>query len=94
MADQLEMMLLTECIKQVSARLGDTESIIQIRKGRTRPGRQVYHYYKVDVAVLDKNLSEPPKSRRSLIVTMNQDSPQSADISPAGWEPWDHVYGD
>ena len=94
MPDQFEMSLFMECIKQVSAKLGDEESIIQIRKGRTRPGRQVFHYYKVDVGILDKSLQDAPKGRRSLIVAMNQDSPSTADISPAGWEPWDHIYGD
>jgi hypothetical protein len=92
--DKHEMFLLTECIRQVSAALGDEESIIQIRKGRTRPGRQVFHFYKVDFGVLDKNLQGPPKDRRSLMVVINQDSPASADIRPAEWEPWDHLYGD
>jgi hypothetical protein len=94
MPDKFEMTLLSECIRQVGAVLGDEESIIQIRKGRTRPGRQVFHFYKVDVAVLDRNLQDAPKGRRSLIVSMNQDSPSPADIRPAGWEPWDHLYGD
>ena len=94
MADQFEMSLLMECIRQVSSRVGDDESIIQIRKGRTRPGRQVFHFYKVDIAVLDKNLQDGPKGRRCLIVSINQDSPLAANISPAEWEPWDHIYGD
>jgi hypothetical protein len=94
MADKFELNLLLECIKQVSAAIGDDESIIQLKKGRTRPGRQVFHFYKADIATLDRNLTELPKFRRTLIVTMNQDSPGSATIEPARWEPWDHCYDD
>src|SRR5215207_5115545 len=77
-----ELLLLRKCIDVVSSSLRGDEAITQIRKGRTRPGRQVFHFFKFDIATLDSSLSEAPKHRRCLIVSVNQDSPDSAKAEP------------
>lgn len=89
-----ELRMLAKCVEVVGERLEDTEGIIQIKKGQTRPGRQVYHYFKVDIATLDPNLSKPPSGRYSLIVEINQDSIENPSVNLPTWIPWDHVYGD
>jgi hypothetical protein len=94
MPKEFDLRLLKKAIEVVSTSLGDEEAIIQIRMGQTRPGRQVFHYYKFDIATLDRNLSAPPKNRRCAIVEINQDSPDSATVKECAWVPWDHVYGD
>lgn len=93
MTKETELLLLRNCINVVSDSLRDDEAIVQIRKGRTRPGRQVFHFFKVDIATMDPSLGKAPTNRRSLVVSINQDAPDSAKAGPADWEPWDYVYG-
>jgi hypothetical protein len=91
---ETELRMLAKCVQVIGERLGDTEAIVQIRKGQIRPGRQVFHYFKVDIATLDPSLSKPPSNRHSLIVEFNQDSIESPSVNPPNWIPWDQVYGD
>jgi hypothetical protein len=92
MPKDLDLTLLRKSIEVAAGMLGDSEAIIEIRMGRTRPGRQVFHYYKFEIAKPDSNLSGPPKDRRSLVVEINQDSPESAHVIDCPWMPWDQVY--
>jgi hypothetical protein len=88
----LEHLLLTKCIEVVAQHTSEDEAIIQIRKGRTLPGKQVFHVYRIDVATPDVTLSDAPKNRRCLIVRINQDSPDTASVELCAWQPWDYVY--
>ena len=92
MVKDFDLALLRKCIDVAAARLSDSEAIIEVRMGRTRPGRQVFHYYKFEIAKPDSNLSGPPKDRRSLIVEITQDSPDSARVIECPWAPWDQAY--
>jgi hypothetical protein len=83
----LDLALLRKCIDVAADKLSDNEAIIEFRMGRTHPGRQVFHYYKFEIAKPDNNLSGPPTDRHSLVIEINQDSPENAHVIESFWPP-------
>ncbi len=84
--------LLKTCIESITQRLSTDEAIIQIKQGRLRPGKQVFHYYKFDIAEMDPTLQNPPRNRRIIVLQINQEGNSEPVEVDGGWQPFDHVY--
>ena len=94
MAENKHIELLKKCIDSIMQRLSRDEAIIRVKQGRIRPGRQVFHYYKFDIAEMDAKLQNPPRNRRVITLEINQDG-NSAPVEVDGaWQPFDHMYAD
>jgi hypothetical protein len=88
-----EQQFLHVVVDAVHAELGPEEAIIQIRRGRTRYGKQTYVYFLVDIATLALKSGNEPAKRRTRVVELNVDSPLSAKLHDPLWVPYDHLYG-
>lgn len=86
------LLLLRKCLDAAAETLGPDEAIIRVHAGRIRPGRQIFHEYKFDIATPNVSLSSPPRNRRCLFVEINQDIPDSAQVVHSPWEPYDLPY--